>query len=110
MVIATIGNFMQEIGMIRIEDVDGVTIQLEILYYLTPVFAVVIITVVVIMIIVAIFCRKAGQKDNNHNEVVLELENLESRQLAMNPGITASNNATGSGLDTSAAMTMMMIT
>ena len=58
------------------------------------------------MIIVAVFCRKAGQKDNKHNEVVLELENLGSRQLAMNPGITASNNVTGSGLDTNSAMTM----
>ena len=73
--------------MIRIEE----SIQLDLIYYFIPVFAVVIILVIVIMIIVAIICRKTGQKVST---VVLELE---SRQMAMNPvnTYTTSNNITG---------------
>ena len=75
MIIASIGNFMQEIGMIRIEE----SVPLEILYYLIPVFAMVIIFVaVVLMVIVAIFCWKAHQKYCKYDQLILELEKLES--------------------------------
>ena len=61
--------------MIRIVD-DR---QLELIYYLVPVFAVVIIFVaVVLMVIVAVFCRKARQKDRKYDQLILELEKLES--------------------------------
>ena len=71
--------------MIRIEE----SIQLDLIYYFIPVFAVVIILVIVIMIVVAVICRKTGQKVNT---VVLEFE---SRQLAVNTVYTASNNIKG---------------
>ena len=71
--------------MIRIEE----SIQLDLIYYFIPVFAVVIILVVVIMIVVAVICRKTGQKVNT---IVLELE---SRQMAVNTVYTANNNIKG---------------
>ena len=75
MVIATIGDFRREVGTIRIEDSS----PLELIYYLVPVFAVVIIFVaVVLMVIVAVFCRKARQKDRKYDQLILELEKLES--------------------------------
>ena len=75
--------------MIRIKE----SVQLELIYYLIPVFAVVIILVVVIMIVVAVICRKTGQKVNT---VVLEFE---SRQMATNPVNTTSNNITGTVIE-----------
>ena len=71
--------------MIRIEE----SIQLDLIYYFIPVFAVVIILVIVIMIVVAVICRKTGKKVNT---IVLEFE---SRQMATNPVNTTSNNMTG---------------
>ena len=75
MITVTVGNLRQSVGMIRIED-DR---QLELIFYLVPVFAVVIIFVaVVLMVIVAVFCRKARQKDRKYDQLILELEKLES--------------------------------
>ena len=66
---------MQEIGTIQIQDQS----QLEILYYLVPVVAIVFIFVgVVLMVIVTVFCRKARQKDRKYDQLILELEKLES--------------------------------
>ena len=66
---------MQEVGTIRIED----KVKLKILYYLIPVFAAIIIVATVIFIVlVAVFCRKARQKDRKYEQLILELEKLES--------------------------------
>ena len=66
---------MQEVGTIRIED----KVDLEILYYLIPVFAAIIIVATVIFIVlVAVFCRKTRQKDRKYDQLILELEKLES--------------------------------
>ena len=74
-VIVAVGNQMEPVGMIRIRS----RIELEILYYLIPVFAAIIIMAIVIFIVlVAIFCRKARQKDRKYDQLILELEKLES--------------------------------
>ena len=76
MVIAVIGNFNQEIGTIQITDSGP---PLDILYYFIPVIAVIVVVVVVILIvIVTVFCRKARQKDRKYDQLILELEKLES--------------------------------
>ena len=75
-VIAVIGNFNQEIGTIQIMD-NGP--PLDILYYFIPVIAVIVVVVAVILIvIVTVFCRKARQKDRKYDQLILELEKLES--------------------------------
>ena len=54
-------------------------LELEILYYLIPVFAVIIVVAAVIFIVlVAVFCRKTQQKDRKYDQLILELEKLES--------------------------------
>ena len=66
---------MEVVGTIRIRSV----IELEILYYLIPVFAALIVTATVVFIVlVAVFCRKARQKDRKYDQLILELEKLES--------------------------------
>lgn len=72
---AVIGNLEREIGTIRLRDGIG----LATLYYLIPVFASIIVAAVVIfMVLVAVFCRKARQKDRKYDQLILELEKLES--------------------------------
>ena len=74
-VIVVVGNIMEPLGTIRIED----NLELAILYYLIPVFAVIIVAAAVIfMVLVAVFCRKARQKDRKYDQLILELEKLES--------------------------------
>lgn len=75
MISVAVGNLIQSVGTIRIQN----KAQLEILYYLIPVFAVVIVVAIVIfMVLIAVFCRKARQKDRKYDQLILELEKLES--------------------------------
>jgi len=68
-----IGFFSQPVGHIRIRP------NLDLIFYLVPVFAVIIILCVVIFIVLfAVFYRKARQKDERYDQLMVELEKLES--------------------------------
>ena len=74
-VTVVVSNITDVPGTIRLE----ASLELAILYYLIPVFAaVIIVTVVIFIVLVAIFCRKTRQKDRKYDQLILELEKLES--------------------------------
>ena len=51
----------------------------ELLIILVPVFAAfLILCVVIFMVLFAVFCRKAKQKDQRYEQLMMELERLES--------------------------------
>ena len=63
------------------EVLGSVTVQkdLDLIAILIPVFAsVTVVGVAFFMCVVAIFCRKTHQKDKRYDQLMLELEKLES--------------------------------
>lgn len=68
-----VGLFSGSAGQIKIKP------SLQLLIILVPVFAFFIIFCVVIFIVLfAVFCRKARQKDQRYEQLMMELEKLES--------------------------------
>ncbi len=68
-----VGQFSSTVGQIRINP------GLELIIYLVPALAFIIILCVVIFIVLfAVFYRKARQKDERYDQLMVELEKLES--------------------------------
>ena len=75
MVTVHLGNLTVVIGEIEVTE----PVNLDLLIYLVPAFALVIIVALVIFIVVVVvFCRKSRQKDRRYDQLILELEKLES--------------------------------
>ena len=75
MVTVHLGNLTVVIGEIEVTE----PVDLDLLIYLVPAFALVIIVALVIFIVVVVvFCRKSRQKDRRYDQLILELEKLES--------------------------------
>ena len=68
-----VGEFSAPAGIIRINTTP------ELLIILVPVFAgFIILCVVIFIILFAVFCRKTRQKDQRYDQLMMELERLES--------------------------------
>ena len=68
-----VGTLRRDVGTLRLSP------NLELLYILVPVIAaVVIISATVFIVLVAVFCRNARKKDQKYDQLILELERLES--------------------------------
>ena len=68
-----LGNQVQTVGTIRIKE------PLNLLVILIPVFAgVIVLSAAIFIVVVAVFCRKTRQKDQRYDQLILELERLES--------------------------------
>lgn len=68
-----VGNFNASAGTIRISS------NLNLLLILIPTFAgFLILCVVIFIVLFAVFCRKAKQKDQRYDQLMMELERLES--------------------------------
>jgi len=68
-----LGNQVQAVGTIRIRE------PLNLLVILIPVFAgVIVLSAAIFIVVVAVFCRKTRQKDQRYDQLILELERLES--------------------------------
>jgi len=68
-----LGNQVQPVGMIQINE------PLNLLVILIPVFAgVIVLSGAIFIVVVAVFCRKTRQKDQKYDQLILELERLES--------------------------------
>ena len=70
---ASLGNTEAVVYRIRITESP------DLLVILIPVFAaVLVLCVAVFMVVFAVFCRKTRQKDRRYDQLILELEKLES--------------------------------
>jgi len=68
-----LGNQVEPVGMIQINE------PLNLLVFLIPVFAgVIVLSGAIFIVVVAVFCRKTRQKDQKYDQLILELERLES--------------------------------
>ena len=68
-----LGNQVQPVGMIQINE------PLNLLIILILVFAgVIVFSGAIFIVVVAVFCRKTRQKDQKYDQLILELERLES--------------------------------
>ena len=68
-----LGNQVEPVGMIQINK------PLNLLVILIPVFAgVIVLSGAFFIVVVAVFCRKTRQKDQKYDQLILELERLES--------------------------------
>lgn len=68
-----LGNQVQAVGTIRF------IAPLNLLVILIPVFAgVIVLSAAIFIVVVAVFCRKTRQKDQRYDQLILELERLES--------------------------------
>lgn len=72
-VTVSVGNYSATAGTIRINSTN------ILLVILIPSFAGFLILLVVFLIVIcAVFCRKAKQKDQRYDQLMMELERLES--------------------------------
>ncbi len=68
-----IGNFSTSVGDIIVAS------NTDLLITLLPIFAgVLIISIAVFIVLVAVFCRNTRRKDQRYEQLILELEKLES--------------------------------
>ncbi len=68
-----VGSFSVAVGTISIAG------NLNLLIILLPVFAcVIVLSVAVFIVLVAVFCRNTRKKDQRYNQLILDLEKMES--------------------------------
>ena len=71
-----VGNYSQTVGKIQVNQ------SLNFVHILIPVVVTVsilfLIGIAVFAVVVSIFCHRARQKDHRYNELIMEMERLES--------------------------------
>ena len=67
-----VGNYSQNVGRIKL------TTPLDFVMIVAPIAGLFAIGMVVFAIVVLIFCYRAKQKDHRYNQLIVEMEKLES--------------------------------